>query len=179
MQANPELAVMCCDRDRGLATIFRRIHDTEPRSVDFRASDLSHLPFADASFTAIYCISVLEHTENWPAIVEEFHRVLKPGGRLIVTYDIALDGRRDIPPTAAKALLALLCDRFAPFDAPPIDTDRQGLFVHRQSIFENGRVTFWTLLRWCARVVMALLGRGRMRASPMTVYCGEFQRADS
>lgn len=43
------------------------------------------LPVEDASFDAVVCTQVLEHLpEPWLAL-EEFHRVLRPGGRVVVT----------------------------------------------------------------------------------------------
>jgi ubiquinone/menaquinone biosynthesis C-methylase UbiE len=48
------------------------------------------LPFADASFTAITCCSVLEHTRSPLAVLEEAARVLEPGGWLYLGVPNAL-----------------------------------------------------------------------------------------
>ena len=37
-----------------------------------------------ATLDILCCMSVLEHTDNYAQIVNEFARVLKPGGRLVV-----------------------------------------------------------------------------------------------
>jgi len=47
--------------------------------------DAHTLPFADASFAAILCTEVLEHCINPHQVMAEFYRVLKPGGKLILT----------------------------------------------------------------------------------------------
>jgi SAM-dependent methyltransferase len=47
--------------------------------------DAHHLPFADESFMCILCTEVLEHCINPARAIEEFHRVLKPDGKLILT----------------------------------------------------------------------------------------------
>jgi SAM-dependent methyltransferase len=48
--------------------------------------DLSRpLPFADAEFDAIACVEVLEHVEDQFSLLREFHRILTPGGRLVLT----------------------------------------------------------------------------------------------
>jgi SAM-dependent methyltransferase len=43
------------------------------------------LPFRDGSFDTVLCTSVLEHVENAEAGVSELVRVLRPGGRLLIT----------------------------------------------------------------------------------------------
>ncbi len=47
--------------------------------------DAHALPFADASFAVILCTEVLEHCFNPHQVIAEFYRVLKPGGKLILT----------------------------------------------------------------------------------------------
>jgi SAM-dependent methyltransferase len=48
-------------------------------------TDASKLPFADKSFDKIICSEVLEHIENYPAVLQEINRVLKPNGILAVS----------------------------------------------------------------------------------------------
>lgn len=43
------------------------------------------LPFESASFDVVTLLAVLEHIEHEQAILQEIHRVLKPGGKLILT----------------------------------------------------------------------------------------------
>jgi len=47
--------------------------------------DIESLPFADGTFDAVVNIQVLEHLKEPRACVAEMARVLKPGGRLILT----------------------------------------------------------------------------------------------
>jgi SAM-dependent methyltransferase len=44
-----------------------------------------NLPFSDRSFDTILCTEVLEHTRRPQQVVQEFARVLKPGGYLLLT----------------------------------------------------------------------------------------------
>jgi ubiquinone/menaquinone biosynthesis C-methylase UbiE len=66
--------------------------------VDFKVSEMqlaniqTHqlklaeaLPFADASFDVVTMLAVLEHIQYEKPILREIHRVLKPGGRLVLT----------------------------------------------------------------------------------------------
>ena len=54
-------------------------------NVEFRTATVPPLPFAEASFDCVISFQVIEHIEEDAAFVAEVHRVLKPGGRFIVT----------------------------------------------------------------------------------------------
>ena len=53
-------------------------------SCIFFVMECEHLHFLDSSFDEIYCYDVLEHVQNLAQALSEIHRVLKPGGKLIV-----------------------------------------------------------------------------------------------
>ncbi len=50
-----------------------------------RWEDVCDLSFKDQSIDHVVCLEVLEHVPNYEAALLEFARVLKPGGRLIIT----------------------------------------------------------------------------------------------
>jgi SAM-dependent methyltransferase len=51
--------------------------------LDYRVcGDVNALPFGDASFDVVYGRWLVEHLQNPMVALREFHRVLKPGGRL-------------------------------------------------------------------------------------------------
>lgn len=54
-------------------------------------ADLADLPVADASFDAVLCTEVLEHVAEPAAALAELHRVLAPGGRLLVTVPFVIE----------------------------------------------------------------------------------------
>lgn len=69
-------------------------------------SDAEHLPFRDNAFDAIFMIEVLDHLYEPVKAIREVRRVLKPGGRLIVSvpnrdwmrYDAYMRGRKPFQP---------------------------------------------------------------------------------
>ena len=64
---------------------FRRFHDFA--RLDYRVlDDLIRLPYDDQSFDVVVGSGVLEHTMMDYESLKELHRVLKVGGRLIVTF---------------------------------------------------------------------------------------------
>jgi SAM-dependent methyltransferase len=68
-------------------------------------ADVRDLPFADASFDAIYSMGTIEHFDETERAVGEIARVLKPGGRAIV----GVPNRHDpfLRPLLARVLQAL------------------------------------------------------------------------
>jgi len=54
--------------------------------VEFRVGDLQErLDFADGFFDCVACVDGIEHVENPFHLVRECHRVLRPGGLLVVS----------------------------------------------------------------------------------------------
>ena len=99
----PQAQFICCDYDPSYAQMFADINrDRGQPKVSFLQAMLQKLPLDSASLDAVCCISVLEHTDNYGEIVNEFARVLKPGGLFVLTFDLSLDGKFTLPkPRAA------------------------------------------------------------------------------
>ncbi len=116
-RALPVAAVECSDRDPAMERDAQRLAPPASDRVRYSTQNLARLAFADASFDCIYCISVLEHTAERERIVDEFRRTLRPGGLLVVTLDVSLDGRGEIPRADAARLLDTVAARFEPLTA--------------------------------------------------------------
>ena len=72
--------------------------------VDFQIADAVSLPFEDGGFDACVSVQVLEFVADVDAALREFHRVVKPGGRLAVSD-------ADWGATAWRSEDAALCER--------------------------------------------------------------------
>jgi ubiquinone/menaquinone biosynthesis C-methylase UbiE len=76
--------VIAWDASAAMLTIARsKIHDLR---VSFVQADVRHLPFADNTFDMVVCTWVIEITEDPRAVVQEFIRVIKPGGVVIYAF---------------------------------------------------------------------------------------------
>src|SRR6266576_3272332 len=53
-------------------------------NVEFHEADATSLPVPDASFERAVCVQVLEYVRDVPTALREMHRVLRPGGRVLV-----------------------------------------------------------------------------------------------
>jgi SAM-dependent methyltransferase len=73
----------------------------------------ARLPLDDGAADAAYSISVLEHMDDPVPIVAELARVLKPGGLLVLTMDIDVEGDAGVSPPHFDALREQLAERFA------------------------------------------------------------------
>jgi len=63
---------------------LRQDLSTNPE-IDFGVrAELNDLPFADGSFDVVSCRLVIEHVDFPDAVLKEFYRVLRPGGRLAI-----------------------------------------------------------------------------------------------
>jgi SAM-dependent methyltransferase len=58
--------------------------DRNPRTAADVLVDLDHFPwpFRDSSFDELYAVHVIEHVADVVRTIEEFHRLVRPGGRI-------------------------------------------------------------------------------------------------
>jgi SAM-dependent methyltransferase len=83
-----------------------------PRHIDYSLASIDELPFPDGAFDAVYSISVLEHTASPSRVVDEFARILRTGGLVLMTFDVCRDGSRPLTLQQAGRLLDHIADRF-------------------------------------------------------------------
>ena len=77
----PEGAVHGVDPSESMLALARA---REVRGAEFHAAGALALPFDNDSFDAAVATQVYEYVDDMPAALAEAHRVLRPGGRLLV-----------------------------------------------------------------------------------------------
>ena len=73
-------------------------HDNEQIDVFY---DGEKLPFENSYFDSVLCSEVFEHVFNLPEIIKELHRVLKPGGKILISCPFAF-GEHEVPADFAR-----------------------------------------------------------------------------
>ncbi len=73
--------ILCCDLSFNMLVEGRKRHN----NAIFICADSDHLPFRDSSFDLTTCISVIQNLPEPFQTIEESFRILKDGGRLLLT----------------------------------------------------------------------------------------------
>jgi SAM-dependent methyltransferase len=155
----------------------------EKSDVEFVRDDICKTGIRE-QFDCIYCISVLEHIPDKQRAVENMLKLLKPGGKLVLTLDCALNRFPGDTPTVEQ--LYLLIDQInESFQTSPeqIDFSRTGDMVTTESFLSR---EFWRL-PWQGTEAAGPLGRLKRlvrRALPVPrpligVFLGTWQRPQS
>lgn len=168
-----EVTVECCDHDGSLVPIFDSINDRRAPGVRFTQADLHDLPFAAGSFDVVCCVSVLEHLDRQETVVEEFRRVLRPGGRLVLTFDLPLPVDEDEYGPALDVLAAGFCpDPGDPPDIRPRPTRTDEELVTTTYAAGVDRALLPWRHPWLHRLSCLVAGHGWVEwPPPMTVAC--------
>jgi SAM-dependent methyltransferase len=105
--------VACCDTNSSLANAFAQAQRLSGTSVHFSAQSITAMAYGDNTFDVVVCISVIEHVgAGRAAAIKELARVLKPGGRLVLTCDLSLSRDCDTSLEDLAVVLLELQERF-------------------------------------------------------------------
>ena len=122
-----------------------------PEAGYFQVGDGYHLPFAPESFDVLVLSEVVEHLEDVERTLEEVHRVLRPGGRVLLSVPY----RETI-----VQHLCIHCNRFTPAHAHLHSFDEEklgnclkgrGLQVQRVVLLTNKLLELAGFPRWSRR----------------------------
>lgn len=80
-----EVIAPSCDSFTTLDKFCSEAFGTLPDNVEFINATVPPLPFKDESFDCVVSFQVIEHIEDDRRLISEIYRVLRKGGRFIVT----------------------------------------------------------------------------------------------
>ncbi|MDX2116980.1 MAG: bifunctional demethylmenaquinone methyltransferase/2-methoxy-6-polyprenyl-1,4-benzoquinol methylase UbiE [Planctomycetota bacterium] len=100
-----------------------RLTDTQQKKLSYIEGDAMTLPFADASFDIVSIAFGIRNVSQPMKALAEFHRVLRPGGRLVV-----LEFDRPKPPM--RWFNDFYCGWIMPRTATLISRDRSGAYKY-------------------------------------------------
>jgi SAM-dependent methyltransferase len=129
--------------------------DRSPRCAPHVVADLDRgaLPFRDSRFHTVAAFDVLEHVADLPGVMEEIHRVLRPGGILRLTTPHFSSANAYTDPTHRRALGLRSFEYFT--DGHPLAYYSAARFRVRTSslMFKGrllGRLLYHVARRWPA-----------------------------
>jgi ubiquinone/menaquinone biosynthesis C-methylase UbiE len=67
-----------------MLAVAREVAEADGTAIEFHQGQMEELPFSDGEFDLVLCQHGLQFSADRPGAVAEFHRVLRPGGRLAV-----------------------------------------------------------------------------------------------
>ena len=88
------------------------------------------LPLPDASIDLAYSVEVIEHLEDQFAFMREVHRILRPGGRAVVTTPNVLSLTSRL-----RTLLVGFPELFGPLPLTAADPQHTGGHIHPVSVY--------------------------------------------
>ena len=174
----PNVRICCIDADPTAGRAIEEAARVLGNGPSFSLEDLEKLDRVSESLDAVFSISVIEHTGNPQQVVEEIHRVLKPGGMFVCTFDVSFETGSPMHVRQVEQLLNCIHNLFDRLDEEDISIS--------DSVERSDRVTTTWISRaypdrlpWRSPRLVWLYDalRGRFRPSlyrPLTFYCGTF-----
>lgn len=103
----------------------------------FRVADAgAQLPFPASSFDVITCIDAINHLPNRPAVIADWARLLKPGGRLFFTDPITVTGPLSSEEIKVRSSIGFFL--FVPLGYDESVIRQSGLrLVHKEDVTRN------------------------------------------
>jgi sterol 24-C-methyltransferase len=89
--------------DFNIARAKRTAGDKGIDPANFQVGDYMHLPFDDNTFDGVYTMETLVHAPDYKQALAEFHRILKPGGKLAL-FEYSLTSDTEVKPEEKVAM---------------------------------------------------------------------------
>ena len=118
-------------------------HDHTNSKVDV-FYDGKHLPFDNETFDSLFCSEVLEHIFNPDEILPELNRVLKPGGRALITVPFCWN-EHEVPYDYARYSSFGIAHLLSRYGFRVVEQKKSGSFV--RVIFQLWALYFFERLK--------------------------------
>jgi 2-polyprenyl-3-methyl-5-hydroxy-6-metoxy-1,4-benzoquinol methylase len=79
-------SICAIDRSQSAIEFGKHRYKQDASSLDFYLGDLDKMPFPSDTFDVVVCTEALEHVKDIDLVVGELCRVLKPQGRIIISF---------------------------------------------------------------------------------------------
>lgn len=89
--ATLDFQVTGIDISEGLIAQARELAIQENNSASFLTGDAANLPFENESVDVCFMVGLLHHFPNYMPVIEDIHRILKPGGIIVAIEPNALN----------------------------------------------------------------------------------------
>ena len=104
------LRIIAVDRSEAMLAEMKNRFG-EGGAVEYRIGEAESLPLEDSSVDYVFANMFLHHVDSPPAAIREMARILKPGGKLVIT---------DLDRHDFDFLRTEHCDRWMGFDRPDV-----------------------------------------------------------
>jgi SAM-dependent methyltransferase len=147
--------------------------DAAPGAVDAVLAAPAGVALDDAAAEVVYCISVLEHVDEPVRELSEIARILRPGGTLILTIDLDLQGKLALGVEARARFLRAINGLFE-WGMPPTTVHPADVLTSNTGPFPFGELRGLGAARFRLRqLAKGILGRRRL-VRPVWLACEGF-----
>ena len=109
-------------------------------NVEFRLGEIEALPVADASVDAVISNCVLNLSADRPRVLAEAMRVLRPGGRVMISDLVSSRPMPDFVANSKESLVGCLPVRIAEYEADLAAAGFTGIRVEKRQRYPSGHI---------------------------------------
>lgn len=131
-----------CDRAEVLLSAAKKLEYSKPLGIKYSMADIAiNLPYADNSFDAVSCIAVLlqDNPAECLSFFREAHRVLQPGGKLVISTLHEYLFQENSPNRTEKSSWA----KYFPISNKPLTESQQFREEYQNSLGEIFHSIIW------------------------------------
>ncbi|WP_433329477.1 class I SAM-dependent methyltransferase [Spirillospora sp. CA-294931] len=130
----------------------RRANAEEPGRLRFVRGAAESMPFEDAAFDAVYTVEAAQHFRDLAGFARESARVLRPGGRLVITSFFLPDARDGVAELLAERLDSFASGLDVPHPLPALTGELTAAGLARVSAESIGESVWPGLDRFLAEL---------------------------